>query len=215
MTNQLNKYNNRYRVPSARAPWWNYHQDAAYFITICTQHQFYYFGEIEDGEMQLSEIGKIVETEWIRTIDLRPDMNISLGNFVIMPNHFHAIIVIGKNQYNESDGLNNGGRDAMHCVSTITTPTTIVILITNTIPPPATDEILPKKQFTPQSKNLSSVIRGFKSSVTASARKIDPDFKWQPRFYDRIIRHQKEYQRIENYINQNPLKWNEDKFYSV
>ena len=50
--------------------------------------------------MQLSELGKIAETEWIKTIELRPDMNLELGEFVVMPNHLHGIILIGKNEYN-------------------------------------------------------------------------------------------------------------------
>ena len=46
--------------------------------------------------MQFSELGKIAETEWIKTVELRPDMNLELGEFVIMPNHMHGIILIGK-----------------------------------------------------------------------------------------------------------------------
>ncbi len=50
---------------------------------------------------------------------MRPDMNLTMGAFVVMPNHFHAIIEIGKNEYN-SGGANRGySRDAMHCVPTI------------------------------------------------------------------------------------------------
>jgi putative transposase len=62
---------------------------------------------------------------------MRPDMNLQMGEFVIMPNHFHAIIIIGENEYNVKRGgekrLDDHGRldlaprrDAMHCVSTIT-----------------------------------------------------------------------------------------------
>ncbi len=45
------------------------------------------------------------------------------------------------------------------------------------------------------------------------AKKITPDWGWQPRFYDHIIRDEKSYGRISNYIINNPLKWNKDKFY--
>ena len=55
-----------------------------------------FFGEIHC----LSEIGKIVQTEWLKTPEIRPDMNLELGEFVVMPNHFHAIIRIGENQFN-------------------------------------------------------------------------------------------------------------------
>ncbi|WP_233898214.1 hypothetical protein [Tenacibaculum piscium] len=62
--------------------------------------------------MILSEIGKIVETQWIKTFEMRPDMNLQTGEYIVMPNHFHAIITIGKNSYNTTR------RDAMYCVST-------------------------------------------------------------------------------------------------
>ena len=67
--------------------------------------------------MQFSELGKIAETEWIKTVELRPDMNLELGEFVVMPNHMHGIILIGKNEYNSGNDRDNR-RDAMHCVST-------------------------------------------------------------------------------------------------
>ena len=62
----------------------------------------------------------------------------------------------------------------------------------------------------PQSKNLSSVIRGFKSAVTTRARKIDNAFAWQPRFYDRIIRNEDELNRVREYIFNNPQNWLKD-----
>ncbi len=67
-------------------------------------------------------------------------------------------------------------------------------------------------KFGPQRKNLASVIRGYKSAVTTHARKMHIDFGWQPRFYDNIIRDQKSYERIQNYIECNPKKWGKDKF---
>jgi len=66
----------------------------------------------------LSGIGFIVKNEWLKTFEMRPDMNLQMDEFVIMPNHFHAIIIIGENKYNGSSGPQR--RDAMHCVSTNT-----------------------------------------------------------------------------------------------
>jgi REP element-mobilizing transposase RayT len=169
------KFRNKYRIPSARLRNWDYGSNAKYFITICTQNRECYFGEIRNGEMRLSEIGKIVEYEWLKTPGIRLDMNLQMGKFVIMPDHFHAIIGIGKNRYNTN-------RDAMHRVSIL-------------------------NKFGPQSKNLASVIRGFKSSVTISARKIDTGFTWQSSFYDHVIRDRGSFQRISDYILENPGKW--------
>ncbi|HAI74853.1 MAG TPA: hypothetical protein DCM08_01285, partial [Microscillaceae bacterium] len=70
-----------------------------------------------------------------------------------------------------------------------------------------------KNQFAPQSKNLASIIRGYKSAVTTYARKNQIEFGWQPRFHEHIIRSMADYHRISNYIINNPAKWHEDKFY--
>ncbi|MEZ5050510.1 MAG: hypothetical protein R2766_12760 [Saprospiraceae bacterium] len=74
----MNKYKNKYRIASARASFWDYGWNAAYFVTICTQNREHYFGEIVRRDamhcVSLSQIGKIVETEWLKTFDMRPDM---------------------------------------------------------------------------------------------------------------------------------------------
>jgi hypothetical protein len=72
-----------------------------------------YFGDIDAGEMRLSAIGEVAETE------LRPDMDLELGAFVVMPNHVHGIIIIRENPYNRDDEIVGDSRDAMHRVSTI------------------------------------------------------------------------------------------------
>jgi putative transposase len=87
-------------------------------------------------------------------------------------------------------------RDAMHRVSTA-------------------DIHTPKNQFAPQSKNLASIIRGFKSAVTMQARQLNPDFAWQSRFHDHIIRDAASFERISNYIINNPLNWDKDKFHGT
>jgi len=70
----------------------------------------------------------------------------------------------------------------------------------------------PINKFGPQSKNLASIVRGFKSSVTTNARIIHADFAWQSRFHDHIIRDSESFERIQNYIANNPMNWKDDKF---
>ncbi|MFA5056201.1 MAG: transposase [Dehalococcoidia bacterium] len=65
-------------------------------------------------------------------------------------------------------------------------------------------------KFGPQSENLASIMRGFKSSIKKWATVNGIDFEWQPRFYDRIIRNEEELWNVRNYIQHNHLKWNED-----
>lgn len=192
--NVMAKFKNKYRIESTRLKNWDYSRQAAYFITICTANREHFFGKIENqGETpcmaSLSAIGIIVEQEWVKTPEIRPDMNLELGEFVVMPNHFHGIIFIGNNEFN-SDG-DAMCRGAMHRAST--------------------DGIY-KNEFGPQSKNLSSIIRGFKSAVTVQARKIDPEFGWQSRFHDHIIRNTISYDAISQYIIDNPKKWIDDEF---
>ena len=180
-----NKYKNKYRISSIRLQRWNYSNKAAYFVTICTFNKEKFFCKILDTqcsiskvEVQFTEIGKIVQSEWTKTPSIRPDMNLTLGDYVVMPNHFHGIIIIGKNNYNQK--IQN--EEYNH-------------------------------QFGPQRKNLSSIIRGFKSAVTKQARLINPNFSWQSGFHEHIIRNENSYNMIVNYIINNPLKWNEDRYY--
>lgn len=201
-------FNNIYRIPSARLQNWNYANEGMYFVTICTENRENYFGKLVDALLQPTEIGKIAHLEWYKSVELRTDMNLELGEFVVMPNHIHGIIIIGPNEFNSQRDAqwdaqrdtqrDTQRRDAMHCVSTPTTPTTPEY----------------KNQFAPQSKNLSSIIRGYKSAVTTYARKNGIVFGWQPRFHDHIIRSMGEYHNIANYIINNPAKWQEDKFYA-
>ena len=53
------KFQNKYRIASARAQWWDYGNNAAYFITICTHDRQHFFGKIMNGEMQLSPLVKL------------------------------------------------------------------------------------------------------------------------------------------------------------
>jgi REP element-mobilizing transposase RayT len=77
---------------SIRLKGYDYSQAGSYFVTICTQNRECIFGEILDGEMILNNMGKIVENEWVITEQLRA--NVNCGKHVIMPNHFHGIVVI-------------------------------------------------------------------------------------------------------------------------
>jgi REP element-mobilizing transposase RayT len=179
-------FRNKYRIGSKRCRGYDYSNSGNYFVTICTGNRIPYFGKIENGEMILSELGFCLKNEWIKTPSLRPEMNISLDEFIIMPDHFHAIINIGNNRYNN---MPYNCTHAMHGVSD------------------KNDKFNFRNEFMPQSNNLSSIMRGVKSAVTIYARKHNIDFQWQPRFHDHIIRTNSELFRIRKYIIENPKKW--------
>jgi hypothetical protein len=92
----MDKFQNKYRIPSARAQWWDYGQNGAYFVTICTAHRECFFGNVVNGEMQLSEIGKIANNHWLEIPTHFPI--VFLDAFVVMPNHVHGIIIINKQE---------------------------------------------------------------------------------------------------------------------
>lgn len=80
---------------SIRLKGYDYTQAGVYFVTICVAQRECLFGEIVDGEMRLNEYGRIVAEEWARTATMRS--NVELGEFVVMPNHAHGIIVLTDN----------------------------------------------------------------------------------------------------------------------
>ena len=82
----------RHHRRSIRLRGYDYAQDGAYFVTLCTQGRACLFGRVSDRAVELTNIGRIVAEEWERTPVLRP--NIELDEFIVMPDHIHGIIVI-------------------------------------------------------------------------------------------------------------------------
>jgi REP element-mobilizing transposase RayT len=101
------KYKNKYRIATTRLQSWDYCWNGLYFVTICTKKKYHFFGEVIDGEMVLSKIGKLVEKYW-NEIPLHFKF-VKLNEFVVMPNHIHGIIVIDKNNDEMDVGTANVG----------------------------------------------------------------------------------------------------------
>lgn len=78
---------------SPRLDGFDYSQRRWYFVTACTAHRQPFLGELRPDGVMLSDIGMIVAEEWQRTEELRDD--IVLDEFVVMPDHFHALIALG------------------------------------------------------------------------------------------------------------------------
>ncbi len=209
------KFQNKYRIESARLQHWNYGLDAAYFITICTKDRKCYFGNIIDGAMQLSRAGIIANVFWDNIKNHAK--KIELGEFVVMPNHIHGIIIL--------DGNNPVGDDGKTDENTVETRPAVETrhaLSLQTSPPPWSsppdqspgEKTIGQKRFQNQGKNtISSIVGSYKSAVTRHCNRLELDFAWQSRFYDHIIRDQKSFERISEYIQNNPTKWKGDKFF--
>ena len=179
----------------------DYSSNNLYFVTSCVQDRICCFGNVigtarelsvrdinnQDGDksakMELNEFGIIVnnQLQWLEN----QYPYVVLHNYVVMPNHIHAII--------EIDSLNIEG------AARIRTARELSVL---------KDSI--------KIKSLSELMGALK---TTSSKLIHlagyPDFQWQRSFHDHIIKDKKSYLNIFNYIETNPERWDEDKFYNI
>ena len=168
-----NKFNPKiHHRRSIRLKDYDYSQAGFYFITLCTQNHIHLFGEINDGRMLLNNRGLLIKEEWERTSKIRE--NVILGEYVIMPNHFHAIVQIE------------------HSMRT------------------KTDSSLKLKS---PSQTIGSIIRGFKGATIKYFKTdlIQEPTIWQRNYWEHIIRTEIEYNKITNYIIENPEHWDKDK----
>jgi putative transposase len=194
-----NKFQNKYRIPPARLKNWDYGNNGAYFITICTANREHFFGEIvlvnDQNEMQLNEIGKLAD-QFLAEIPKHFPF-VELGNYQIMPNHVHGILIIDKNNVVD-DVIIDVVVETLQC--NVSTGNGIK------------NEQMAK--ISPKPGTISTIIRSYKSVVTKNAHFIHADFEWQERFHDHVIRDSESFDRIQNYIETNPANWKDDKFYN-
>lgn len=181
------KFQDKYRIPSARLQNCDYGSNAIYFVTICTHGRELFFGEIADDKMVLSEIGEMAHRFWNEIPNHFPF--VELGEFMVMPNHVHGILTFNK--------------------LVVETPNLGISTATETDQPNRTDAASQKWY----SGTLGIIINQYKRVCTINARKVHSDFAWQSRFHDHIIRNNDSCYRISNYILSNPLNWAEDKFF--
>ena len=204
------KFQNKYRNGSIRLQQWDYGWDAAYFITICTKNRKNYFGKIVDGVMQLSSAGVIADVLWYEIKNHAK--NVDLGEFVVMPNHIHGIIILYGNKIPGTMDENDGIVGARHALPPQLPPqqSTDQSNDENHIPEP--EKTIGQKRFQNQGKNtISSIVGSYKSAITKHANRLNLKFAWQPLFYDHIIRDQQSFENISHYIKRNPGDWKEDK----
>ncbi len=80
------------RRKSIRLKEYDYASAGAYFVTICTHDRECLFGTVADEKIVLNDTGRIVETEWLQTAEIRD--NVFTDAYIVMPNHFHGILFI-------------------------------------------------------------------------------------------------------------------------
>lgn len=168
-----NKFNPKiHHRRSVRLKEYDYSQAGFYFITLCTQNHIHLFGEINDDKMLLNNSGLLIKEEWERTSKIRE--NVILGEYVIMPNHFHAIVQIEHSMLAKTDS---------------------------------------SQKLKSTSQTIGSIIRGFKGATIKFFKTdlIQEPTIWQRNYWEHIIRTEIEYNKITNYIIENPERWDKDK----
>jgi REP element-mobilizing transposase RayT len=188
---------------SIRLPSYDYTSSGAYFVTICTKNRQHFFGKFLNGKMNLSKIGKIASQNW-QDISNHYD-HVELGKFVVMPNHIHGIIWIVGTRLDLPDKKETVGASLG-----MTDDENMNARICQGKP---RREPLHKREFgAPQSGSLSMIINHYKAFVKRWCNKNGYDyFQWQRNYYEHIIRNNDDLNNISEYIQKNPLNWEQDK----
>ncbi len=181
----MKRFNNKYRIESARLAGHDYSSDGDYFITICTSGKECFFGTVENESVILNSMGIIIEQLILKFKNQFE--GIRIVEYIIMPNHVHLILKI----YNPI-------RDNMEMQ--------LIASLQNDNVNPINGGITGNKNPMPIN-GIPKMIRWFKGRATFELRKTANDFAWQSRYYDRIIRNREEYFAVINYIKNNPLGW--------
>lgn len=170
---------------SIRLPGYDYSQPGAYFVTIVTHDRRCLFGRVEDGEMVLNAAGRVALAQWLLLANRFT--NLELGEWVIIPNHVHGILVITRGEASLdklSSPFNKLIKDASPLRPNGTTPGSVGAIIQNF-------------------KSLTS--RKINTQLGKSTELI-----WQRNYYEHVIRDEKDYQAIYDYILTNPQNWEKD-----
>jgi putative transposase len=194
-TDQRNRHSIRLRN-------YDYTSNGAYFITICAETREDFFGTILENQMQLNDLGKIVLEEWERSAQIRTEM--IFDEFIVMPDHVHAIVMIQKPEPPRATFLDNHRPVGAHGYSPLhRTEHELERKIT-----PSQNQTANKLERKPRS--LGSFVGGFKSAVTTriNEQRGTPRVPvWQRNYYDHIIRNDHDLERVRSYIQINPVRW--------
>ncbi len=203
------KYNpNILNRRSIRLKGYDYSKKGLYFITICTQNCLCLFGNIEKGDIKLNDVGIMIKCQW-QELAHRFD-KIELHESIVMPNHFHGIVefvgvpLVGTQKIGQPQGF---------------APTLYqTIGQLQGFAPTLYQKIGQPQGFVP---TVGDVVGAFKSlSTNDYIRNVKQNHwqrfnkkLWQRNYYEHIIRDEKSYYQISEYIQTNHLKWQDDTYY--
>jgi putative transposase len=195
---------------SIRLKEYDYTSPGAYFVTICTQGHICIFGDVVDGEIVLNAAGRMVQAVWESIPERFPTIQSDV--YVIMPNHFHAIIVI-TDAHRRGDPRGRPGAGTRHAPIGAGTRHAPIGASTRHAPTGATGAT--------RRPALGNVVGAFKSITTheyiVGVRNREwPPFNrrlWQRNYWEHIIRNETSYQRIYRYVESNPACWENDQLH--
>jgi REP element-mobilizing transposase RayT len=191
---------NKHHRRSIRLKGYDYSQEGAYYVTIVAWRRECLFGGVVNGEIKLSQCGRIVQ-KWWEEIPVH-FANVETGAFVIMPNHVHGIIVIeerrGTVPVPEESGANKISNENDILSETQGGETPPLRETTSSIHKPTLGQIVPYFKY--KSTKEMNVLNN-----TGTVIKF-----WQRNYYEHIIRNEKDLQNKTDYINANPLLWDDD-----
>ena len=208
----------RYHRRSIRLPGYDYTTPGAYFVTLCVHDGACVLGGVVDGEVTLTEEGRIVTACWVDLPNHYP--HVRMDAFVVMPNHVHGIIVL------VDGGLVGTGGIEARCVGAGGVGAGFEGSDSAAGTGPRSDGVAPRARgvkpaptgattgATPTRHPLPEIVRALK---TFSARRINAlrgtrgQPFWQRSYYEHIVRNQRELDAIRAYIVQNPLRWDLDR----
>jgi putative transposase len=174
------------RRRSLRLKGWDYSQSAAYFITLCVHNQACLLGAISKGKMQLSPAGSMITRIWLGMPEYNPGL--VLDEYVVMPNHFHALLgLIDPNIGRGQCPAPTGTQDLqVYSQRKLSVPDVV-------------------RKF----KTLS--ITEFSSGVRDAGWPPHGRHLWQRGYFDRVVRNEQELESCREYIFNNPLSWHLDR----
>ena len=197
----------RHRRRSIRLKNYDYTQTGAYFVTCCVQNRSSLFGAVVKGQMLLNDAGRMVEAIWQELGEFYP--GVDTDAFVVMPNHFHGIIVLTYG----SAGTNIAAGQATTAEGQ---PATAEGQPATAEGQPATAEGQPRGVA--PTLSLADVVHRFKSFTTkqytegVKAREWSPynGRLWQRNYFEHIIRSECSLDSTRAYIENNPANWSHD-----
>lgn len=196
---------------SIRIKGYDYNQNGAYFVTICTHNKQCLFGQVESGKMVLNKLGLLVEDAW-REISKHYE-SVLIDEFVIMPNHVHGIIWL-QDRREQLGVINHAPIQIAHEIDVGAR-----LGVINHAPTPMSYDanvgaqfIAPKTHKT--QPTLGEVVRAFKaraSQASKTALPVDSKALWQRNYYEHVVRGEPDLQAVREYINNNPQQWHLDR----